>query len=196
MTQGISQHKPARFQRPYSARMKLGKLSACALVCALMLGCGKSMDDLHRYVEDVKARPSTPLPPVPEPKPYEPFAYQGSDRQDPFDSSVISNREKGEQIVHSEFTPDPDRPPEFLESFPIDTLRMVGTLAQGPVLWALVRTPDSTIQRVQRGNYMGQNHGKINRISDSGIDLTEIIEDGFGGWIERKTYVALSDKKS
>ena len=196
MTQGISQTKPTPFKRAHVARMGLSRLSVCALACALMLGCGKSMDDLHRYVEDVKARPSTPLPPVPEPKPYEPFAYHGSDRQDPFDSSVISNREKGEQIVNSEFTPDPDRPPEFLESFPLDSLRMVGTLAQGPVLWALVRTPDSTIQRVKKGNYMGRNYGKINRISDSGIDLTEIVRDDFDQWIERNTYVALSDKKS
>jgi type IV pilus assembly protein PilP len=178
--------------------MGLGKLSACALVCALMLGCGKTMEDLHQYVEGVKARESTGIPPIPEVKPYEPFAYQGNNRMDPFDSSVIAKAvSKPGPSGEGTLSPDPDRPPEFLESFPLDTLRMVGTLAQGPVLWALVRTPDSTIQRVKKGNYMGQNYGKINRISDSGIDLTEVVQDGISEhWIERNTYVALSDKKS
>ena len=197
MTQGISQMKPTPLKQAHAARMGLGRLSVCALACALMLGCGQSMEDLHLYVEDVKARPSTPLPEPPQPTPYEPFEYNGSNRLDPFDSNILVKRDVDAPVGgDSTLAPDPTRPPEFLESFPLDSLRMVGTLAQGPVLWALIRTPDSTIQRVKKGNFMGRNYGKINRISDSGIDLTEIVQDDFEQWIERKTYVALSDKKS
>ena len=196
MTQGISQMKPTPLKQAHAARMGLGRLSVCALACALMLGCGQSMEDLHLYVEDVKARPSTPLPEPPQPTPYEPFEYNGSNRLDPFDSNILSKRDPETPARDSALAPDLERPKEFLESFPLDSLRMVGTLAQGPVLYALIRTPDSTIQRVKKGNYMGRDYGKINRISDSGIDLTETIQDDFEQWVERKTYVALGDKKS
>ncbi len=196
MTQGISQMKPTPLKQAHAARMGLGRLSVCALACALMLGCGQSMEDLHLYVEDVKARPSTPLPEPPQPTPYEPFEYNGSNRLDPFDSKILSKRDTEKPARDSALAPDLERPKEFLESFPLDSLRMVGTLAQGPVLYALIRTPDSTIQRVKKGNYMGRDYGKINRISDSGIDLTETIQDDFEQWVERKTYVALGDKKS
>ncbi len=196
MTQGISQTKPRPFKQSPVARVGLSRLSVCALASALMLGCGQSMEDLHLYVEDVKARPSTGIPDFPDPPPYEPFEYNGSNRLDPFDSNILVKRDTEPAPGESALAPDPDRPSEFLESFPLDSLRMVGTLAQGPVLWALIRTPDSTIQRVKKGNFMGRNYGKINRISDSGIDLTEIVRDDFEQWIERKTYVALSDKKS
>ena len=197
MTQGTRPQNPSPDRRPHCARMSLGKISVSLLMCFILLGCGKSMEDLHHYVEEVKARKSSGIKPPPESPIYKPFAYQGDNRRDPFDSSVIANgpNENG-QIVAPDLSPDPDRSPEFLESFPLDTLRMVGTLAQGPILWALVRTPDATIQRVTGGNYMGQNYGRINRISDSGIDLTEIVPDGFGNWKERKTYVALSDNSS
>ena len=100
---------------------------------------------------------------------------------------------KQTQPSNPQLSPDPNRTPEFLESFPLDTLRMVGTLSQGEYLWALIRTPDSTIQRVSEGNYMGQNYGKVVQVSDGDIKLTEIVPDGYGGWRERASSVALSE---
>ena len=116
------------------------------------------------------------------------------DDRDPFDPGELAAKvAKQTQPTNPQLSPDPNRTPEFLESFPLDTLRMVGTLSQGEYLWALIRTPDSTIQRVSEGNYMGQNYGKIVQVSDVVIKLTEIIPDGYGGWRERASSVALSE---
>ena len=89
--------------------------------------------------------------------------------------------------------PDFDRPTEPLEEFPLDSLRMVGTLEQREDQWALINDTDGTIHRVQPGNYAGQNHGKIIRITDFEIELTEIIPDGIGGWVERQSSIAISE---
>ncbi|MFW5454709.1 pilus assembly protein PilP [Thioalkalivibrio sulfidiphilus] len=168
-------------------------LSATVLLVATLTGCGSGMSDLEQYVEQTKARPGGRIEPIPEVQPQEVFVYPGHAR-DPFDASVIITRAAPQrQVSTSTITIDPNRPQEYLENFPLDTLRMVGTLAQGGSDWALIRTPDRTIQRVTVGNYMGQNHGRITRISESGVDLTEIVPDGFGGYMERAGSVALSE---
>ena len=80
-----------------------------------------------------------------------------------------------------------------MENFPLDTLRMVGTLEQKGTLWALVQTPEKTIQRISAGNYLGQNNGKVLEVSDAGIKLEEIIPDGFGGWRKRDGAIGISE---
>jgi type IV pilus assembly protein PilP len=90
--------------------------------------------------------------------------------------------------------PDPDRIREFLEDFPLDTLRMVGTLNIDDTLYGLLQTSDGLIHRVVPGNYLGQNDGRITEISESEITLVvEIISDGIGGYIERDAAVGLAD---
>lgn len=168
-------------------------LSGWCLVVLMLSGCDKGIDDLQRYVADVKARKPGTVESIPAPQPYRKYEYDETGLRDPFDSSVIASavvetrRPSGTGIV-----PDQNRTAEYLESFPLDTLRMVGTLEQYDTLWALVKTPDSTIQRVTLGNHMGQNYGKIERVSHTEIALTEIVPDGFGGWRKRETVVAIS----
>ena len=89
--------------------------------------------------------------------------------------------------------PDPNRSPEFLEGFSLDTLSMVGTLNMGDTMYGLVQTNDGLIHRVVPGNYLGQNDGRITAITDSEISLVEIISDGIGGYIERDAAIGLSD---
>jgi Tfp pilus assembly protein PilP len=71
-------------------------------------------------------------------------------------------------------------------------MRMVGTLEQEATIWGLVQTSDGTIHRVHEGNYLGRNHGRIVRINEDEIELTELVPNGRGGWIERQQAVALS----
>jgi type IV pilus assembly protein PilP len=70
---------------------------------------------------------------------------------------------------------------------------MVGTLNINDTMYGLVQTADGLIHRVIPGNYMGQNDGRITEVSESSIDLVEIISDGIGGYIERDAAVGLSD---
>ena len=57
----------------------------------------------------------------------------------------------------------------------------------------LRQTADGLIHRVIPGNYLGQNDGRITDISESEVELVEIISDGIGGYIERDASISLSD---
>ncbi len=163
-------------------------------VTVLLSGCGREMRDLEDYAEEVKSREPPGIEPIPEVKPYKSFKYQASSERNPFDASIFEAKfVKNIRKTNSTISPDPNRTPEFLENFPLDALRMVGTLEQRGTLWALVQTPERTIQRISKGNYLGQNNGKVLNVSDAGIKLEEIIPDGFGGWRKRDGAVSLSN---
>ena len=131
---------------------------------------------------------------LPEFAPFETHLYEASGERDPFTPPVYSapNRQVA-KTSGSGIQPDYNRPREPLESEPLDSLRMVGTLERRSNSWALVRMSDSTIHRVKPGNFMGQNHGKIVQITESELELTEIVPDGLGGWMERQAALALSE---
>jgi type IV pilus assembly protein PilP len=161
------------------------------IAAVLLSGCGQGMNDLQQYVEEVKARKSAPIKKTPTVNP-PPLVDYSEGLKDPFDSSVL-NKVIKVSVKSSGVSPDPNRTPEYLENYPLDTLRMVGTMSQEATLWALIKTPDATIQRVAVGNYIGQNYGKIVQVSDTRVGLSEIIPDGFGGWMKRATSIALSE---
>lgn len=155
-------------------------------------GCGyRDMSDLQAYVAQINARPPGPIDPIPEPQPVETFVYEPGDRRDPFQSDVKEEPQE-ELIVESGPAPDPNRPREELESYPLDSLQMVGTLEQEGVRWGLVRTRDGVVHRVTVGNYMGQNHGQIVAIELDAIYLNEIVADTPGHWRERPAKIALT----
>jgi type IV pilus assembly protein PilP len=165
------------------------------IVTAAMLAlaaCGGDNDDLDRYINDVKSTPGGRIDPLPEITPYEMFTYVADFEgiRSPF---VPDTPQAASGGAGSGVRPDSDRSREFLEGFPLDTLRMVGTLDIGETFYGLVQTSDGLIHRVVPGNYMGQNDGRINQISDSEIALVEIISDGIGGYIERDAAVGLAD---
>lgn len=175
----------------YKKNLKTSNLlSLPILVSALILtGCSDDMSDLHSYMNEVKARPPAPIEPIPAIKPYVRFIYPGHDA-DPFDSSVLEAKTVAE--IPESVLIDKNRVPEFLESFPLDSLRMVGTVFKEKELWALVRIPDGAVHRVKTGNYIGKNHGKITSIKDVGLSLSEIVDNGFGGYKERDNELAIS----
>jgi type IV pilus assembly protein PilP len=132
--------------------------------------------------------------PLPEFAPYETHLYQASNDRDPFTPPVASSpKSEVAQAPGNGVSPDFNRAREPLEAEPLDSLRMVGTLERAGTSWALVRMSDSTIHRVKPGNYLGQNHGKIVSITESEVELTEIVPDGLGGWMERQAALALSE---
>jgi len=180
-------------QWPLARIAPVAKYTALLLVLTLLSGCGDDLGDLQAHVDDVKAKKPSGIEPLPKVKPYKSFSYVAENRRDPFDSSIIADlTQAGGPRGDPSLRPDPNRIPEFLESFPLDTLRMVGTLELTGDLWALVKTPDGTIQRVREGNYAGHNNGQITKITDDEILLAEIVPDGFEGWMERESSIALS----
>lgn len=170
------------------------KLSLFLLVICLS-GCQQDKEDLNAYVTRVKAQQKSDIPPIPVMKPYKTFEYAAADLRDPFVPTVIDVPEPEPQpVADNGIHPDTNRRKEALEAFELAELQFVGTLEQDQV-WALVRAPDGVIHRVQIGNYMGRNYGKIVAISDSELKLKEIVPNGRGGFIERDTSVSAVEVK-
>jgi type IV pilus assembly protein PilP len=168
------------------------KLVALSLMALAIGGCSGDMDDLDEYINTVKARPGGRIDPLPEITPYEVFTYKADidGLRSPF---VPDSPQAASGMANSGTRPDRERSREFLEQFPLDTLRMVGTLTQGETGYGLVQTSDGLIHRVVPGQYMGQNDGRITTIKESEIELIEIISDGIGGYVERDAAVGLAD---
>lgn len=151
-------------------------------------GCTGENSDLKQFVNSDKniVRAIEPLPQV---KPFEPFAYEGFDLPDPFKPRklVIKQNDGGG------LQPDLNRRKEPLESYPLEQLKMVGTLQQNKDIFALVKA-DKTLYRVKKGNYLGQNFGLITDITDSEVKLKEIVQDSAGDWAERASSLPLLEE--
>jgi len=171
------------------------KTLMCILVLTGLAACsGDNMGDLRGYIEAEKAKPGGRVEPIPEVKPFEAFVYQEASRHSPFEPWSATAANSGKRATPGTGpAPDANRRKEALEAFPLDTLRMVGTLAQKDGLWAIIKAPDGLVYRVSRNNYLGQNHGRVTRVGDDKIDIVEIVPDGLGGWQERQASLALAE---
>ena len=170
------------------------KGTAAIISCLLLSACeNDQMGDLHSFINEVKSRKAGRIAPLPEIKPIETFLYTASDKRNPFTFSVGEEPEMEAEISDNGIRPDTMRRKEELEDFPLDSLRMVGTLERNEESWGLVRSQEGTIYRIQPDNYMGQNHGRITRILEDRIELIEIVPDGQTGYIERPASLSLSD---
>ncbi|MCP5409257.1 MAG: pilus assembly protein PilP [Chromatiaceae bacterium] len=171
----------------------LARLLIVVLLAGGVAGCvTRDMNDLERYVAEVKSRKQGEIEPLPEIKQIETFAYKEDNRRNPFQPTEQERTEE-QNLQQNGLAPDPNRRKEELEAYSLDSLRMVGTLKRDETTWALVRTKDKTIYRVKAGNYMGHNHGQITHIGENDIELTEIIPNGQGGYRERQASLALKE---
>jgi type IV pilus assembly protein PilP len=161
----------------------------------LVAGCfGGDMSDLEQRVAQVKARQSPKIEEIPPMTPPEFYAYASSAKTDPF-RSLPQEEEQQEKVGRQGEGPAPprDHVREELEYFPLDSLRMVGTLQQEDELWGLVTAPDRAVHRVQVGNYVGKNYGKVTVVAEDRIELVEIIPNGQDGWDERPARLDLKE---
>lgn len=151
-------------------------------------GCGQSeaLDELDKYLANMKNQPAGPIDPLPDLKSYDNFIYTASNVRSPF-----ARPDSERNLKSNGLRPDRDRKKEVLESYPLDSLRMLGTLERKGKRWAIIKDSDATIHRISVGNYMGQNDGRVDSITEDNVKITEIIPDGRGGWIERKSSLAL-----
>lgn len=167
------------------------RIGLCALLLCGSLGglaaCSSADDELQRFIDDTKKQAGGRVEPIPEVKPYETFNYAAAQMRSPFAPSSPGGADGGPNV-----RPDSKRNREFLEQFSLDTLRMVGTLRLGQATYGLVQTKDGLVHRVVPGNFMGQADGRITQVSPSKIELTEIVPDGLGGYIERPAALALN----
>ena len=178
-------------------RARLGSpLCSCASLClwsALVGACGfVADDDLQAWMDKVsrEARPA-PLP-APEPAIRHPVRYEPGAGPDPFDAAKIS------ATLHARDAggpaPDPDRAREPLESYPLDSLRMVGSLRRSGRSVALVEA-DKLLYQVGEGHHLGQDQGKVIRIDETAMEIEELVQDAAGGWTRRRVRLSIQEKK-
>lgn len=166
------------------------RLLPAAIVLIALGGCTPG-SDLRQWVAQEKAKKGAPLEPLPVIKTFETFEYKDQELRDPFNASPEEQAQNANAGPH----PDQDRPREPLETYPLDGLKMSGTLGMAKSMEGLVRDPDGVVHRVHVGNYLGQNFGRITGISEDHIDLVELVPNGSGGWMERQATIALGDTK-
>lgn len=163
-----------------------------AIICISLLGlsaCSQDVSDLQSFIAQTKSAHVGSVKPIPQFKPYESFSYSAVDLRDPFVATADIDEDNTTKT--SLLNPDSTRPKQPLESFPLDTLSMVGILEQNEQQWGLIKDPQNVVHRIQVGNYMGQSEGRIIEINESAIFLVEIVPDGIGGYIERDASIAI-----
>jgi type IV pilus assembly protein PilP len=171
--------------------MRRVTLTSFILLSLGLAGCADTeYADLQAFMDEVDARPRGAIEPLPPFQQTEPFAYQASSMRSPFEPPVVLKRVERE-AGGPKVTPDVNRVKEYLEQYTIAQLAMVGTLEQGVDQFGLVKDSDGGVHRVRRGDFMGTDHGQIQDITESTIELIEIVPDGTGGWVERARTVSL-----
>jgi type IV pilus assembly protein PilP len=161
-------------------------LIGAVLASLVAAGCSGGQSDLQKWIEATKKKPGGRIQALPEVKPYETYVYSAANLRSPF-------QPQGPNTSQANLRPSSRRNREFLEGVSLDTLRMVGTFKVGSNFYGLVQSKDGLVHKVQPGNYLGQNDGKVTEITGGKISLVEIIPDGLGGYIERPASLALAN---
>ena len=176
--------------------MTFNRIGAITSLTLLLAACGGGNEaELRTWMDDTRKTMRPTTQPVPEPKQFTPFSYEAKALIDPFDPQkmiLAAARQAQSRSSTSSIRPDLDRRREMLEGYPLDQLKMVGTLRQSGNQVALIDAAGQTFM-VRRGNYIGQNFGLVTKISETEVDLKEIVQDAAGEWIERPTKLELQE---
>jgi len=175
---------------------KLRNVSLAIAVVLITTACERGTADLEQWVDEQLQRPGGQIEPIPPIQTAEVISYDAYDLRDPFQRRIASAEEQvAEDEGGSGLRPDPDRPREFLENFPLDTLNMVGTIELDGTDFALIRDNENVIHRVGEGDYMGTNYGRVLEVRADRIEMVELYEDARNRWSERRTQIVMADSE-
>jgi type IV pilus assembly protein PilP len=169
-------------------------LSAAALAIVVLAGCSGEQEELQQWMKQQQLEVKPSVEPLSPPKKFNPQPYAANGSLEPFSQQKLTVALKKEasqpnSVLAAEF----NRRREPLEAYPLDSMSMVGSVVKNGRSYALLRV-DNLLYQVKTGDYMGQNYGKIVRISETEISLREIVQDAAGEWIERPSALQLQEK--
>ena len=165
-------------------------LALIMIPLTMMTACTQNdYADLEAFIQSSGDGLHGQIDPLPEVKPQQYFTYEAFDISSPF----VPRKNDQAQTITSGIQPDLNRHKEVLESYPLESLSMVGSLQRHNMIFALIKSPDGTLHRVKIGNHLGENFGKINQISEAEIKLSEIMQDGVNEWTERTSVLMLKN---
>ena len=173
------------------------KILLCCTCLLLVAGCNSSgQDELQQWMAEQRKQTRPRVDRLPEPTKFVPQAYTQEGSVEPFSSQKLAQalkRESSQSTVNTALiAPELARRKEPLEASPLDSVAMVGSLIKVGQPVALVKV-DNLLYQVRVGNYLGQNYGKITKVSETGINLREIVQDAAGEWIERTATLQLQE---
>jgi type IV pilus assembly protein PilP len=163
-----------------------------------LAGCGSSSEnELLKWMADQKKQTQPKVAAISEPKQFKPEPYNQGGAVEPFSKEKLTQALKGESVQASSngalIAPELVRRKEALESFPLDTVSMVGSFVKEGKAVAIVKV-DSLLYQVRPGNYLGQNYGRVTKIAETEVTLREIVQDAVGEWIERPAVLLLQER--
>jgi type IV pilus assembly protein PilP len=163
---------------------------------ALLAGCsGSDEAEINSWMAQVKAETKVNVEPISEPKTFIPFAYGVREETDPFDANkLLAELARSANAIPNPLKPDDSRRKEYLETFPLDAMVMVGTINKAGVAYGLVQI-DRAVHQVKAGQRLGQNYGQVTGVAESAISVREVVQDAGGEWIERMTKLELQESK-
>lgn len=173
-------------------------LPLLALSLLALGGCGSSKeDDVRQWMIDERNQTRAQVKPIPEPKQFKPEAYTNASAIEPFSNQKLTQALKRDsaQVASNGglVAPELARRKEPLESFPLDSMILVGSIWKAGQPVALIKV-DNLLYQVKLGNYLGQNYGKVTKINETEVSLREIVQDAVGEWIERVATLELQEK--
>ncbi|GGZ03893.1 pilus assembly protein PilP [Pseudoduganella plicata] len=168
--------------------------SILMLACGLLLaGCGDSdVQEVRQWMKEVDATTRVAVKPLAEPKTFVPFVYASQQQPDPFNPNKLITEARARAGDGAQ--PDMGRRKEFLEGFPLDTMKMVGTLQKGSAVYGLLQI-DRTVYQVRAGQHLGQNFGLITAVTMDAVHVKELVQDAAGEWVERMSKLELQGSK-
>lgn len=169
-------------------------LAVLALTVMTMLaGCASEQDELKAWMDQQRHEVQPSVPPLKPPQKFNPRAYVGADGVEPFSTQKLTVALKQEaRQPNSAISAELNRRKEPLEAYPLDSMSMVGSVNRKGAPYALLRV-DNLLYQVKAGDYLGQNYGKIMKITETEIELREIVQDAAGEWTERPTTLQLQE---
>ncbi|HWP17790.1 MAG TPA: pilus assembly protein PilP [Burkholderiaceae bacterium] len=170
--------------------------AAAAMLVALLglAGCGSDIDELQAWMEQQKREVRPSVKPLDPPKKFDPQPYVALDGVEPFSVQKLTVALKQEaRQPNSLLSGELNRRKEPLEAYPLDSMAMVGSLEKQGRQYALLKV-DNLLYQVKVGDYIGQNYGRIMKITETEIALREIVQDAAGEWIERTASLQLQEK--
>jgi len=163
----------------------------------LLAGCGDSdVREVRDWMEQVKRDTHPAVKPLPEPKDFLPYAYGARQAVDPFNpNKLLGELARVAATSNNPNQPDLQRPREQLETYPLDTMQMVGTMEKGGVRYALLQV-DRSLYQVRAGQRIGQNFGVVTHVGDDAVDIREVVQDAAGEWTGRMSKLELQTKEN
>jgi type IV pilus assembly protein PilP len=166
---------------------------ALAFTAVLLAGCSGEQEELTQWMEQQRREVKPNVTPLTPPKKFTPQPYTQISGVEPFSSQKLTVALKQEaRQPNSLLAAEINRRKEPLEAYPLDSMRMVGSVTRNGRPYALLRV-DNLLYQVKSGDYIGQNYGKITSISETEVGLREIVQDAAGEWIERASALQLQE---